>query len=58
MRLVRLFSALCALFLAMSAGPVFAQQTGALVGKVNSWSHPNLPIAGDPGPFKGSLATG
>jgi len=34
------------------------EHLGALVGKVNSWSHPNLPGAGDPGPFKGSPALG
>jgi hypothetical protein len=34
------------------------EHLGALVGKVNSWSHPNLPAAGDPGPFKGSPALG
>jgi hypothetical protein len=34
------------------------EHVGALVGKVNSWSHPQLPGAGDPGPFEGSVATG
>jgi hypothetical protein len=34
------------------------EHVGALVGKVNSWSHPQLPAAGDPGPFEGSVATG
>jgi hypothetical protein len=31
---------------------------GQLVGKVNSWSYPTLPGAGDPGPFAGSPAKG
>jgi hypothetical protein len=30
------------------------EHIGALVGKVNSWSHPKLPKPGDPGPFPGS----
>jgi hypothetical protein len=34
------------------------ERIGALVAKVNSWSYPNLPVAGDPGPFKGSPAKG
>ena len=34
------------------------EHVGALVGKVNSWSHPQLPKAGDPGPFRGSPAKG
>jgi hypothetical protein len=31
---------------------------GRLVGKVNSWSYPKLPTAGDPGAFAGSPAAG
>ena len=34
------------------------EHIGALVGKVNSWSHPMLPKPGDPGPFAGSPAKG
>jgi hypothetical protein len=34
MKVVRLYSALCALLLALGASPVDAQQTGALIGKV------------------------
>lgn len=34
------------------------EHVGALVGKVNSWSHPQLPKSGDPGPFAGSPAKG
>lgn len=34
------------------------EHVGALVAKVNSWSYPTLPAAGDPGPFKGSPAKG
>jgi hypothetical protein len=34
------------------------EHIGRLVGKVNSWSHPTLPRAGDPGPFAGSPAKG
>lgn len=34
------------------------EHLGALVGKVNSWSHPKLPANGDPGPFAGSPALG
>ena len=34
------------------------EHIGALVGKVNSWSHPQLPKPGDPGPFTGSPARG
>ncbi len=34
------------------------EHLGALVGKVNSWSHPKLPGNGDPGPFAGSAAAG
>lgn len=34
------------------------EHIGALVGKVNSWSHPTLPKAGDPGAFEGSPARG
>lgn len=34
------------------------EHIGALVAKVNSWSHPKLPVAGDPGPFAGSPAQG
>jgi len=34
------------------------EHLGQLVGKVNSWSHPGLPAAGDPGPFAGSPAAG
>ena len=34
------------------------EQLGHLVGKVNSWSYPKLPAAGDPGPFPGSPAKG
>jgi hypothetical protein len=34
------------------------EHIGALVGKVNSWSHPKLPGNGDPGPFAGSAALG
>jgi hypothetical protein len=34
------------------------EHIGRLVGKVNSWSHPTLPMAGDPGPFAGSPARG
>ena len=34
------------------------EHVGALVGKVNSWSHPQLPASGDPGPFPGSPAKG
>ncbi len=34
------------------------EHVGALVGKVNSWSHPQLPKHGDPGPFEGSPARG
>ena len=32
------------------------EQLGQLVGKVNSWSYPKLPAAGDPGAFAGSPA--
>ena len=28
------------------------------LGKVMSWSHPELPQRGDPGPFEGTVATG
>lgn len=38
--------------------PAEWEHVGALVGKVNSWSHPQLPKAGDPGPFEGSPAKG
>lgn len=38
--------------------PAEWETLGQLVGKVNSWSHPNLPMAGDPGPFPGSPAKG
>ena len=34
------------------------EHIGALVGKVNSWSYPQLPASGDPGPFPGSPAKG
>ncbi len=34
------------------------EQLGQLVGKVNSWSYPKLPAAGDPGPYAGSPAAG
>lgn len=34
------------------------EHVGALVGKVNSWSHPKLPAPGDPGAFAGSPAAG
>ena len=34
------------------------EHVGALVGKVSSWSHPQLPASGDPGPFPGSPAKG
>lgn len=34
------------------------EKIGALAAKVNSWSYPQLPAAGDPGPFKGSPAKG
>lgn len=34
------------------------EQLCELVGKVNSWSHPQLPAAGDPGPFVGASAKG
>lgn len=34
------------------------EHVGALVAKVNSWSHPQLPKPGDPGPFPGSPAQG
>jgi hypothetical protein len=34
------------------------QDLGQLVAKVNSWSYPKLPAAGDPGPFAGSPAKG
>lgn len=34
------------------------EQIGRLVGKVNSWSSPKLPGAGDPGAFEGSPAKG
>lgn len=34
------------------------EQLGELVGKVNSWSFPQLPGAGDPGPFEGASAKG
>ena len=34
------------------------QHIGALCAKVNSWSYPKLPLAGDPGPFEGSPAKG
>ena len=34
------------------------ERLGALVGKVNAWSHPKLPRPGDPGPFPGSPALG
>lgn len=33
------------------------EHVGALVAKVNSWSFPQLPGPGDPGPFEGSPAT-
>lgn len=32
------------------------ERIGALAAKVNSWTYPTLPAAGDPGPFKGSPA--
>jgi hypothetical protein len=38
--------------------PLEWEQLGALVGKVNSWSHPQLPANGDPGPFPGAPARG
>ena len=38
--------------------PAEWEHVGALAGKVNSWSHPQLPVAGDPGPFAGSPAKG
>ena len=34
------------------------EDLGALIGKVNSWSSPKLPKAGDPGPFAGAPAAG
>ncbi|MCB0978792.1 MAG: hypothetical protein KDB02_15165 [Acidimicrobiales bacterium] len=34
------------------------ERLGELVGKVNSWSFPQLPEPGDPGPFKGAPAKG
>lgn len=34
--------------------PTEWEQLGALVGKVNAWSHPQLPAAGDPGSFEGA----
>lgn len=34
------------------------EHVGALAGKVTSWSHPQLPATGDPGPFEGSPAAG
>ena len=34
------------------------EQLGRLVGKVNSWSHPELPGPKDPGAFAGSPAAG
>lgn len=38
--------------------PAEWEHVGALVGKVNSWSHPHLPGPGDPGAFDGSPAKG
>jgi len=38
--------------------PVEWEQLGELVGQVNSWSFPQLPKAGDPGPFEGAPAKG
>lgn len=38
--------------------PTEWEQLAKLVGKVNSWSYPKLPAAGDPGPFEGSPAKG
>ena len=32
------------------------EQIGQLLGKMMSWSYPQLPAAGDPGPFAGSPA--
>lgn len=34
------------------------EDVGALVAKVTSWSYPQLPKNGDPGPFEGSPALG
>lgn len=34
------------------------ERLGQLVGKVNSWSYPQLPRTGDPGPFTGAPAAG
>ena len=38
--------------------PAAWEHIGALCAKVNSWSFPKLPQAGDPGPFEGSPAKG
>ncbi len=32
------------------------ERVGELLGKMMSWSFPQLPVAGDPGPFEGSPA--
>lgn len=34
------------------------ERVGQLLGKMMSWSHPQLPAAGDPGAFSGSPAKG
>jgi hypothetical protein len=34
------------------------ERIGELLGKMMSWSHPQLPQSGDPGPFAGSPAAG
>jgi hypothetical protein len=34
------------------------ERIGALLGKMMSWSHPQLPAPADPGPFNGSPARG
>jgi len=38
--------------------PAAWENVGALVAKVTSWTFPQLPAAGDPGPFEGAPAKG
>ena len=44
--------------LAQGWDPKAWEHVGELAAKVNSWSYPQLPAAGDPGAFKGSPAKG
>ncbi len=49
---------LAVLGLAQGWDPEEWEPIGALAAKVNSWSYPQLPAAGDPGRFEGSPAKG